>query len=1128
MELFGRFKRNPGSLRKKIIGPQIILLFIQLAIILSCISGLGLLRNARDNEFDKLAASVQSRALQVQKYFNNISINAGYASDKIQNSMQDILSEKRLESADELLQNQGLVEAFEKDSLPALVNALEYSETSGVFIVLDTNNNPGTKAALYLRDTRPETVSASDLLYVRGPYSIARDLSIPLDSDWSFEQKFTGSESDYYVNPWNAALNKKTDISDQCGYWSGAYQFSETGQRIISYTLPLLDPNGKPFGVFGFEVNEDLLIKKLPSDEIPYQNGFYALYKSADPGSLSDSTVFSGAYASILKGDPVSIRPAGYGTPALIQLAVDRDHPPMLGIKNILELYSPGSCFAGDQWILAGIVPESQLLSLWYGIIQVLAIAFILSFAIGLAGIFGSGWAFARPIAALAKKVRAANPKEPIALGKTNIVEIDDLTAALEKMSSDVAQAASRMSKIIGLVGLPLGGYEADFQNGIAYLTDSMFDLFGLHKEKSGSNTLPLSEWKALLTGILNDKEEGFEDVYRYNPSPKNVRWLRIKTAVISPQIELGIVLDVSEEVLHQRQNEFARDYDSLTGFMNRKAFLNKCTELIEADPSASGILLLADLYFIRSLHASGELENETLLRIAGLFGEFRQFGGILSRISGYEFVVYIHGCGDAPGIMEFAQKQFGSPLAIRRMDGQIQEFFFSIGACRYPEDARNVEDLIYFADFAQNEAQRQPRKGIVPFQMENYNQNNIMAQKNNAFYEILSLRQLNINLIPIMDVNTGNIMGYDALVDYRNSFIKKAEDMIAMARIHNRLFELERLTMISILEYIRENYHELNGAKVFFSSLTNEVIPQSEIQKVDKIYGALYSSIVFNLTDTEHCDKQIFIDKNRELKKRGVAIAIDRYGTVNASELLLLDLKPGYLRMDPSIIQDVNLDPNRHQLLQALLSYTTTRGIRTMAVGIRTREELETVIKMGIDYVQGPYLCEPMSGIILPESTAAQNIRIKIKDVENYKFTLSDGDERYARLLKLLPAGSQLTEREKMILHQICMGELNNVISSDLGISVNTLKTHIRNIYSKCGVKNRKELLMLSESGESPDSELTLREKEILRLIILGKTNQEITSALCISNNTVRVHIWNICTKLGVKNRNDLMEIRL
>ena len=347
---------------------------------------------------------------------------------------------------------------------------------------------------------------------------------------------------------------------------------------------------------------------------------------------------------------------------------------------------------------------------------------------------------------------------------------------------------------------------------------------------------------------------------------------------------------------------------------------------------------------------------------------------------------------------------------------------------------------------------------------------------------------------------------------------------MIALARIHNRLFELEQLTMLSILQFIRENLGALNGAKIFFSSLTNEAIPQTELLKVDSEFAELYSTIVFNLTDTERCDKQIFIEKNKELRKRGVTVAIDQYGTVNASELLLLDLKPGYLRMDPSIIQDVNLDSNRHQLLQALLSYTTTRGIKTMAIGIRTRDELETVIKMGIDFVQGPYLCGPVYGIVSPKSDTAQNIRMKIKEVETYKFALSDGDERYAQLLKILPAGSQLTEREKVILHQICKGELNNVISSDLGISVNTLKTHIRNIYSKCSVKNRRELLALSESSESPDSELTLREKEILRLIILGKTNQEITSALCISNNTVRVHIWNICTKLGVKNRVDLM----
>ena len=511
MDIFGRFHKKPVSLRKKIIGPQIILLFIQFAIILSCIFGLGLLKSARDNEFEKLSTSLESRSAQMQKFFNNISINAGYASAKIQKSMQVMMNEKRIDSVSGLLQNEDLVEVFEENSLTALVNALEYSETSGAFIILDTDNNPGTKAALYLRDTRPATVSATDLLYFRGPNSIARDFAIPLDSEWSFEQDFKAINSDFYQKPLEAALDKKAGMPDQYGYWSNVFQFSSTGQRIITYTIPLMDRNGVPFGVFGFEVDEDLLIKKLPSDEIPYEYGVYALFKSGDSGSLPQDAIFSGTYTSILKGHQAEISQSDYDHPALIHLSVGSDHPSMLGIKNILELYSPASSFAGEQWVLMGIVPEFEMLSLWYGIIQILAIAFILAFAIGLVGIFGSGSAFASPIAALAKKVRAANPKEPIALGKTNIEEIDNLTAALEKMSSDVAQAASRMSKIIGLVGLPLGGYEADFQNGIVYLSDSMFDLFGLRKENPASNTLPMSKWQTLLIDILNDKEEGFE-----------------------------------------------------------------------------------------------------------------------------------------------------------------------------------------------------------------------------------------------------------------------------------------------------------------------------------------------------------------------------------------------------------------------------------------------------------------------------------------------------------------------------------------------------------------------------------------------------------------------------------------
>ncbi|MEI6100995.1 MAG: hypothetical protein WCP73_04065, partial [Eubacteriales bacterium] len=83
-------KAKAVSLRRKVIGPQIIFLVVQLAILLFCFLGLGILNNARNYEISKLSASVGSRAIQIQKFFNNISINASYAAEKIQADMQQI------------------------------------------------------------------------------------------------------------------------------------------------------------------------------------------------------------------------------------------------------------------------------------------------------------------------------------------------------------------------------------------------------------------------------------------------------------------------------------------------------------------------------------------------------------------------------------------------------------------------------------------------------------------------------------------------------------------------------------------------------------------------------------------------------------------------------------------------------------------------------------------------------------------------------------------------------------------------------------------------------------------------------------------------------------------------------
>ncbi|MDP4094571.1 MAG: helix-turn-helix transcriptional regulator [Bacillota bacterium] len=114
---------------------------------------------------------------------------------------------------------------------------------------------------------------------------------------------------------------------------------------------------------------------------------------------------------------------------------------------------------------------------------------------------------------------------------------------------------------------------------------------------------------------------------------------------------------------------------------------------------------------------------------------------------------------------------------------------------------------------------------------------------------------------------------------------------------------------------------------------------------------------------------------------------------------------------------------------------------------------------------------------------------------------------------LELLPEGLSLTPREKEVLEHICDGQDRDVLANILGISENTVKIHIRNIYSKFGVKNRDGLYALA-GMEKNQNELTKREKEVYELLCKGKSENEISRELFISNSTTRFYIWNIRRK--------------
>ena len=86
--------------------------------------------------------------------------------------------------------------------------------------------------------------------------------------------------------------------------------------------------------------------------------------------------------------------------------------------------------------------------------------------------------------------------------------------------------------------------------------------------------------------------------------------------------------------------------------------------------------------------------------------------------------------------------------------------------------------------------------------------------------------------------------------------------------------------------------------------------------------------------------------------------------------EATLVDTPLQYVKLDMTIIRHIDTDPNRLKLLQNLVSFSRDRGIRVIAEGVETKEEMRVLIENGVDYLQGFYLGRPaFESAVLPDS---------------------------------------------------------------------------------------------------------------------------------------------------------------
>ncbi len=299
----------------------------------------------------------------------------------------------------------------------------------------------------------------------------------------------------------------------------------------------------------------------------------------------------------------------------------------------------------------------------------------------------------------------------------------------------------------------------------------------------------------------------------------------------------------------------------------------------------------------------------------------------------------------------------------------------------------------------------------------------------------ILKENLLNYHFQPIVSAKTGAIVSYEALMRPISEICPSPYHIMKYAELANKLDDVENATFKNVLNIIDKNTIRLNGRSIFINSIPTASIHEDSWEEINILLTKHSSSVVVEMTEQSELTEDELENIKSIYKNFNVKLAIDDYGTGYSNVQNLLRYMPDLVKIDRSLISEIHNDRKKRHFVKEIVAFCHDNGIKALAEGVETSEELRAVILIGVDLIQGYYTSRPSAEMI-------EAIPAEIKqEIERYRTEKEDGK-------RLRTYKAEKSERvsvsalAKEGYEQIIIGAYGNgevTISSEFGSSFET-----------------------------------------------------------------------------------------
>jgi len=419
-----------------------------------------------------------------------------------------------------------------------------------------------------------------------------------------------------------------------------------------------------------------------------------------------------------------------------------------------------------------------------------------------------------------------------------------------------------------------------------------------------------------------------------------------------------------------EKNLQYLAYHDELTGLPNKSLLVDRINQSIKISSrdSQQMAILFLDLDRFKTINDSlGHIIGDRLLQeVASRLNKTLRNHDTVSRNGGDEFVVVLEKLKSYNEAIYVAKKIIHSLTDSFDIHSHKIHVGASIGISVYPTDGDSPLILLRNADTAMYKAKQAGGNQLQFYDQSMSNQLRDRLELENELHTALDNHEFYMVYQPQVSAETGITTGVESLIRWKNAKHGEVtpDRFVPLLEETGLIYSVGKWIAKEVINFIRTQ----PKSNVTFS-INLSVLQCSNHDFVDFFQteghraGIDFANIEFEITESllinDFEKTKSFLNRIHDL---GCTIALDDFGTGYTSMTYLAHLPIDIIKIDKSLVRNIGENNNLKSIVKAIVTMSTSLGMKNIFEGVETLSELEEIKKMNGDVIQGYLYSKPLN----------------------------------------------------------------------------------------------------------------------------------------------------------------------